>query len=124
MSWPYEEMKSARPLRMSPLYHRLKGMRAVFGEKSGWERPNWFAPKGVPQKDILGWGLPNWFKVVGKEHQTVRTKAGIIDQTSFGKIEIKGPGALPFLQRITDNQMDKPVGSVTYTQMLNDKGGI
>jgi 4-methylaminobutanoate oxidase (formaldehyde-forming) len=124
MSWPYEEMKSGRPLRMSPLYHRLKGMRAVFGEKSGWERPNWFAPKGVPQKDVLGWGLPNWFKHVGKEHQTVRTKAGIIDQTSFGKIEIKGPGALPFLQRITDNQMDKPVGSVTYTQMLNDKGGI
>jgi sarcosine dehydrogenase len=124
MSWPYEEMKSARPLRMSPLYHRLKRMRAVFGEKSGWERPNWFAPKGVPQKDVLGWGLPNWFKHVGKEHQTVRTKAGIIDQTSFGKIEMKGPGALPLLQRITGNQMDKPVGSVTYTQMLNERGGI
>lgn len=124
MSWPYEEMKSARPLRKSPLYHRLKTMRAVFGEKSGWERPNWFAPKGVPQKDILGWGLPNWFKHVGKEHQTVRTKAGIIDQTSFGKIEIEGPGALPLLQRITDNQMDKPVGSVTYTQILNERGGI
>ena len=124
MSWPYEEMKSARPLRMSPLYHRLKKMRAVFGEKSGWERPNWFAPKDVAPKDQLGWGLPNWFKHVGKEHQSVRTKAGIIDQTSFGKIEIKGPGALQFLQRITDNQMDRPVGSVTYTQMLNNKGGI
>jgi 4-methylaminobutanoate oxidase (formaldehyde-forming) len=124
MSWPYEEMLSARPLRMSPLYHRLKKMRSVFGEKSGWERPNWFAPKGVPQKDQLGWGLPNWFKHVGKEHQTIRTKAGLIDQTSFGKIEIKGPGTFHFLQRITDNQMDKPVGSVTYTQMLNEKGGI
>jgi 4-methylaminobutanoate oxidase (formaldehyde-forming) len=124
MSWPYEDMRSARSLRVSPLYHRLKKMRAVFGEKSGWERPNWFAPKNVPPKDQLGWGLPNWFKHVGKEHQTIRTKAGIIDQTSFGKIEIKGPGALPFLQNITDNQMDKPVGSVTYTQMLNEKGGI
>jgi 4-methylaminobutanoate oxidase (formaldehyde-forming) len=124
MSWPYEEMLSARPLRTSPLYHRLKSMRAVFGEKSGWERPNWFAQKGVPPKEKLGWGLPNWFEYVGKEHETVRTKAGIIDQTSFGKIEIKGEGALPFLQRITDNQMDKPVGSVTYTQMLNEKGGI
>jgi 4-methylaminobutanoate oxidase (formaldehyde-forming) len=61
---------------------------------------------------------------VAKEHETVRTKAGIIDQTSFGKIEIKGPGTLPFLQKITDNQMDKPIGSVTYTQMLNKKGGI
>jgi len=124
MSWPYEEMTSARPLRTSPLYHRLKAMRAVFGEKSGWERPNWFAPKRAPKKDVLGWGLPNWFRHVGKEHQTVRTKAGIIDQTSFGKIEVKGPGALPLLQSITDNQMDKPVGSVTYTQMLNEKGGI
>ena len=124
MSWPYEEMLSARPLRTSPLYHRLKKIRAVFGEKSGWERPNWFAPKGVAPKDKSGWGLPNWFEHVGKEHEIVRTKAGIIDQTSFGKIEIKGPGAIQSLQRITDNQMDKPVGSTTYTQMLNKKGGI
>ena len=124
MSWPYEEMLSARPLRTSPLYHRLKKMRAVFGEKSGWERPNWFAPKGVIPKDKLGWGLPNWFEHVGKEHETVRTKAGIIDQTSFGKIEIKGPGSLPFLQKMAVSQMDKPVGSITYTQMLNEKGGI
>jgi len=124
MGWPYEEMLSARPLRTSPLYHRLKKMRAVFGEKSGWERPNWFAPKGVVPKDKLGWGLPNWFDHVGDEHNTVRTKAGVIDQTSFGKIEIKGPGSLQFLQKIAANQMDKPVGSITYTQMLNEKGGI
>jgi 4-methylaminobutanoate oxidase (formaldehyde-forming) len=124
MSWPYEEMLSARPLRTSPLYHRLKTMRAVFGEKSGWERPNWFAPKGIAPRDKLGWGLPNWFQHVGKEHETIRTKAGIIDQTSFGKIEIKGPDSLPFLQKMTNNEMDKPVGSITYTQMLNEKGGI
>ena len=124
MSWPYEEMLSARPLRTSPLYHRLKTRRAVFGEKSGWERPNWFAPKGVAPKDKLGWGLPNWFEHVGREHEAVRTRAGIIDQTSFGKVEIKGPGALQFLQSVTDNQMDKPVGSVIYTQMLNERGGI
>jgi len=124
MSWPFEEMKSARPLRTSPLYGRLKSMGAVFGEKSGWERPNWFAPKGVVPKDKLGWGLPNWFEHVAREHQSIRTKAGVIDQSSFGKIEIKGPDALSFLQKITDNQMDRPVGSITYTQMLNEKGGI
>ncbi|MGQ9777418.1 MAG: aminomethyltransferase family protein [Thermodesulfobacteriota bacterium] len=99
-------------------------MRAVFGEKTGWERPNWFAPKGVVPKDRLGWGLPNWFEHVAREHQTIRSHAGIIDQSSFGKIEIKGPEALSFLQKITDNQMDKPIGSITYTQMLNEKGGI
>jgi len=124
MSWPYEEMLSARPLRTSPLYTRLKSMRAVFGEKYGWERPNWFAPGGVSARDKLGWGIPNWFEHVAREHRAIRTGAGVIDQSSFGKIEIKGPDALPFLQKITDNQMDKPIGSVTYTQMLNEKGGI
>jgi 4-methylaminobutanoate oxidase (formaldehyde-forming) len=124
ISWPYEEMVSSRPLRTSPLYLRLKKMGGVFGEKYGWERPNWFAPKEVAPKDRLAWGLPNWFKQVGIEHEMVRTKAVLIDQTSFGKIEIKGPGALRFLQKITDNQMDKPVGSTIYTQMLNEKGGI
>jgi 4-methylaminobutanoate oxidase (formaldehyde-forming) len=124
MSWPYEEMLSARPMRTSPLYSRLKKARAVFGEKSGWERPNWFAPAGVSPKDKLGWGLPNWFEPVGKEQEAVRTRAGIIDQTSFGKIEVQGQGALDFLQKMTDNQMDRPAGSVAYTQMLNEKGGI
>jgi len=124
MSWPYEEMQSARPMRTSPLYPHLKKVMAVFGEKSGWERPNWFAPQGVTPKDRLRWGLPNWFEYVGKEHEAVRTKAGIIDQTSFGKIQIQGPGAFDFLQKMTDNQMDRPVGSVTYTQLLNEKGGI
>lgn len=124
MSWPFEEMKSARPLRTSPLYQRLKALRAVFGEKAGWERPNWFAPEGVARREKLGWGLPNWFSVVAKEHEAVRTRAGIVDQSSFGKMEIKGPGALESLQRLTDNDMARPVGSIAYTQMLNEKGGI
>jgi len=124
MNWPYEEMISARPLRTSPLYERLKKAGAVLGEKYGWERPNWFAPKGTPPKDRLGWGLPNWFDHVGKEHEAVRTRAAVIDQTSFGKIDVKGPRALQFLQKLTDNQMEKPIGSTTYTQMLNERGGI
>jgi sarcosine dehydrogenase len=124
MSWPHEEMVAARPLRTSPLYERLKRQRAVFGSKSGWERANWFAPKGVPPREKLGWGLPNWFEPVRKEHDAIRSSAGLIDQSSFGKIEIEGPGALAFLQGITANQMDRPVGSITYTQMLNDRGGV
>jgi 4-methylaminobutanoate oxidase (formaldehyde-forming) len=124
ISWPYEEMSSARPLRTSPLYPRLKREGAVFGEKSGWERPNWFAPKGVTPKEKVGWGLPNWFEPVKREHTAIRTQAGIIDQTSFGKIEIEGKGALSFLQRVAANQMERPVGSIIYTQLLNEKGGI
>src|SRR5439155_13074589 len=46
------------------------------------------------------------------------------DESSFAKIEIEGPGALDFLQRLCDNDVDRPVGSIVYTQMLNRRGGI
>ncbi len=124
MSWPNEEFESCRPLKTSPLYGVLKERGAVFGSKFGWERPNWFAPQGVEPKEKYSFGKPNWFEFVGNEHIHIREKAAIIDQTSFCKFEVIGPEALTFLQRITDNQMDKPIGSITYTQMLTDKGGI
>ena len=124
LSWPHEEFESCRPLRTSPLYNRLKGQGAVFGAKFGWERPNWFAPKGVASQDELTFGRPNWFEHVGNEHRHIRKKAALIDQTSFAKFEVIGPGALDFLQQITCNQMDKPFGSLTYTQMLTEQGGI
>jgi sarcosine dehydrogenase len=68
MAWPFEEMRSARPTRVSPLYLKLKDEGAVFGEKLGWERPNWFAPAGVEPKDIYSYGRQNWFPHVGAEH--------------------------------------------------------
>jgi 4-methylaminobutanoate oxidase (formaldehyde-forming) len=102
---PMEERTAVRELRLSPLYGRLKQLGATFGEKAGWERPNYFA--GVAQ-----------------EHQATRERAGLFDFSSFSKIQVQGSGALAFLQHITDNQIDKPVGSVIYTQMLNARGGI
>jgi 4-methylaminobutanoate oxidase (formaldehyde-forming) len=102
---PMEERAAVRELRLSPLYGRLKELGATFGEKAGWERPNYFAG-------------------VAEEHQATRDRAGLFDFSSFSKIQVQGPGALAFLQSITDNQMDKPVGSITYTQMLNARGGI
>ena len=124
ISWPSEEFESCRPLKTSPLYSLLKERGAVFGSKFGWERPNWFAPEGVERKDRYSFEKPNWFEHVGREHRHIRTKAAVIDQTSFSKFEVEGAGALDFLQYITDNQMDKPVGAITYTQMLTEKGGI
>ena len=124
ISWPHEEYHSGRPMRTSPLYATLKERGAVFGAKFGWERPNWFAPKGIEPKDDLTFGRPNWFDHVAEEHRAIRERAALIDQTSFAKYEVSGPGALDFLQNITGNQMDKPIGAITYTQMLTEAGGI
>jgi 4-methylaminobutanoate oxidase (formaldehyde-forming) len=102
---PTEERAAVRELRLSPLYGRLKQLGATFGEKAGWERPNFFAG-------------------VAEEHHATRERAGLFDFSSFSKIQVQGTGALAFLQRITCNEMDKSVGSITYTQMLNVRGGI
>ncbi len=129
ISYPLKERSSARNLRLSPVYYRLQELGAVFGEKSGWERPNWFSSNEplaegqnwpVPQ----GWASRYWSPAIGAEHQATRERVALFDETSFSKLEVSGPGALAFLQGITDNQMDQPIGAITYTQMLNTHGGI
>ncbi len=122
--WPHEEHRSVRGIRKSPLYDRLAAQGAVFGQKYGWERPNWFAPQGVEPQDEPTFGIPNWFTHVAAEHRAVREKAALIDQSSFGKFEVCGVGALAFLNRLCANQIDRPVGSVIYTQMCNQRGTI
>ena len=124
MAWPFEEYCSARPLRVSPLYQRLKDQGACFGEKLGWERPNWFAPPGVEAKDVYTYGRQNWFDQVGMEHQACRERVALFDQTSFAKILLIGKDAERALQWICANDVAKPPGSLTYTQMLNARGGI
>ena len=127
--YPNEERESARPLRISPAYYRLKELGAVFGEKTGWERPNWFERTAVHNAkhsgyQPRGWASYNWSPHIGVEHIGTRERAGLFDETSFSKISVRGPGALKLLNYLCDNEMDKPVGAVTYTQMLNPRGGI
>jgi len=124
MAWPHEEHSSARPHRTSPLYDVLKDQGAVFGEKFGWERPNWFAASGEQARDIYSFGRANWFEAVGREHRAVRAAAGLFDQSSFAKFALKGKGAMATLNRIAAADIDKPPGAVIYTQMLNEAGGI
>ncbi len=126
MAWPHEEHRSGRPARVSPLYSRLAAAGGGFGEKLGWERPNWFASpaNGESPVDEYTYGRQNWFAAVGREHAAVREAAAIIDQTSFAKFALKGPDALAALNWICANNVDKPVGSLTYTQMLDRRGGI
>ncbi len=126
MAWPNEEYKSGRPCRKSPLYEYLKADGAVFGEKLGWERPNWYADtaNGEVPKDIYSFARPNWHEPVGREHAAARSSAVLFDQTSFAKFILKGPDAVDALSWIAANDIDKPVGTLIYTQMLNDHGGI
>ncbi len=124
IGFPHEEYESGRPRIVSPLYERLKAQGAVFGSKLGWERPNWFAPAGVEPRDIYAMGRQNWFPHVGDEHAHVRSKAGIFDQSSFAKYELSGPGAAEALEWICAAGVAKPPGRITYTQLLNSRGGI
>src|SRR6266498_2697988 len=125
--YPGEERSSARGLRLPPTYERLAALGCEFGEKSGWERPNWFRRNESSEFEELrprGWAGQHWSTAIPLEHLSTRERAGLFDETSFAKIEITGPGACEFLQRLCDNDVDKPVGNVTYTSMLNRRGGI
>lgn len=124
IAFPHEEYESGRPRIVSPLYDRLKARRAVFGSKLGWERPNWFAPEGVEPRDLYSMGRQNWFEPVGREHRAVREAVGLFDQSSFAKFELKGAGAAEVLDFICANRIARPVGSLVYSQVLNNRGGI
>ena len=126
IAWPHEEHASGRPGRRSPLYDRLKDRGACFGEKLGWERPNWFADlsSGQQARDEYSFGRQNWFETVGEEHHATREAVTVFDQSSFAKFMLVGSDAEKALSWICANDVRKPVGSVIYTQMLNDHGGI
>ncbi|HEY5188016.1 MAG TPA: FAD-dependent oxidoreductase [Solirubrobacteraceae bacterium] len=129
LRYPFDADEWGRGLRSSPLEVRLQEHGAVFGAKNGWERPDHFEPghpwrrSGADQRRF-GWARPPWFERVGVEHAAFRERVGIIDMTSFGKLEVSGPGALTLLQRVCDSRIDRPAGSVIYSQFLNQRGGI
>lgn len=124
MRYPGQESSVARDLRKSPLYERLKAKGAVYGSKNGWERPLWFAPEGVEPIDQLDLLKPGWKRYVAEEHKAVRNNVALVDQSSFSKFELVGQGALDALQYMAVSNMDKPLGSVIYTQLCNERGGI
>lgn len=124
VAFPHEEYTSGRPRIVSPLYDRLQAAGAVFGSKLGWERPNWFAPPGVEARDVYSMGRQNWFDAVGQEHLHVRAHAGVFDQSSFAKYELSGPKAAEALEAICANRVARDLGRLTYTQLLNSRGGI
>jgi 4-methylaminobutanoate oxidase (formaldehyde-forming) len=129
LRYPFDADEWGRPHRVSPLHARLQDLGCVFGAKYGWERADFFEP-GTPWRRAgadqrrYGFAPPPWLARVGAEHEAFRGRVGIVDMTSFGKIELTGPGALPLLERSCDNLVDRPVGAVVYSQFLNERGGI
>ncbi|PBB84487.1 FAD-dependent oxidoreductase [Mesorhizobium sp. WSM3876] len=124
MHWPHRQFETARPVRETPLFARLKARNAVFGTAAGWERANWFAPGGSPAEYVYSYGRQNWFEVVGEEHRAAREAVALFDLSSFGKTFIEGPDAEGELQRICANDMAVATNKIVYTQMLNSRGGI
>jgi 4-methylaminobutanoate oxidase (formaldehyde-forming) len=129
LRYPNDENQTVRERRLSPLDGRGLALGAVFGEKNGWERVNYYelgrtGRRAGADQHAWGWGRPAFFDRVGEEHRAVRERAGLLDMTSFGKLELRGPGTLALLQRLCDNDVGKPPGSVVYTQFLNPRGGI
>jgi glycine cleavage system T protein len=125
--YPGQERSAGRGLRLSPVHARLAALGAAFGEKAGWERPNWVeanASDGSEARRPRGFAGRHWSPAIEAEHAATRARAALFDETSFAKLEVVGPGALALLQRLADNDVDRPVGTVVYTAMLNARGGI
>ena len=122
--YPDEEKEAARPLRQAPCYDRLLAKGAVFGQKFGWERANWFAPDGVEQKDDWSFRRSKWFKYVGNECRNVAKNVGLLDMTSFAKCRISGPAAYKFLDKLIANKVPQKIGSMHLCHALNTKGGV
>jgi dimethylglycine dehydrogenase len=146
--YPDEEREAARPLRQTPCYGRMKELGAVFGSVFGWERPNWFAPKGYELTDtdldrpdvILNHNHPdvpgepirekwafcrsNYFEFVGAECRHVSEHVGLQDMSAFAKCMISGPGAEDWLNQLLSNVVPKKIGRVTLSYLLTASGGV
>jgi 4-methylaminobutanoate oxidase (formaldehyde-forming) len=127
VTYPGHERSAGRPLRVSPLFARLQSLGAAFGEKAGWERVNWFESNAGAGHDDLrpdGWAGRSWSAAIGAEHRACRQAAALFDETSFSKLEVIGPDAATFLERLCANRVARAPGTVTYTQLLNHRGGV
>lgn len=124
MHWPFRQFESARGIKRSPLHDRLLAQGACFGENTGWERPNWYAPRGVEPKYEYSFGRQNWFEYNAVEHQAVREQVALFDQTSFAKFLLQGKDAERVLNQICANDVSVEPNRIVYTQWLNPRGGI
>ena len=122
--YPDEEREDARPLRTAPCYERMQALGAVFGQKYGWERPNWFATEDMEQKDDWSFRRSTWFEAVRNECLNVQENVGLLDMTAFAKCRISGPSAEAWLDNLLANRIPKNSGRVNLCHALNIHGGV
>lgn len=122
--WPYRQYETGRGVRKSPLFDRLSAKGACHGEAFGWERPNWYAPQGVPAEYEYSYGRQNWFEFSANEHRATREGVALFDQSSFAKFRLEGADSVAVLNRVCANDIDVKTGRIVYTQWLNESGGI
>jgi glycine cleavage system T protein len=125
---PRQQSEQSRLLRRTPVHERERALDAVFFESAGWERPQWYEanaalapPEPRPWRD---WPAREWSPIAMGEHLATRERAGLFDLSPFTKVEVRGPGALAYLQHLAANDVDRPIGAVVYTAMLSERGGI
>ncbi|MHC0433103.1 GcvT family protein [Streptomyces sp. O3] len=126
---PLQPIAGPRPLRVSPFYARQRELGAYFLEGGGWERPHWYEANApltdgltVPERD--SWSARYWSPIAAAEARATRERVALYDMTPLRRLEVDGPGALAFLQYMTSNNVAKRPGSVTYTLLLDPRGGI
>lgn len=122
--FPMEERPACRPVKAPPIFERLDEMGAVWGQRFGWERANWYAPAGVERSDVYSYRRSNWFKPVGLEVRAMRERVGLMELSSFAKYEIEGPGARAWLDHMVANAIPKKVGRMALTHALNPSGSV
>jgi len=131
---PLQPSDALRPLRTSPFFARQQELGAVFLEAGGWERPHWYeanaplvaglAEAGAPVRERDDWSARYWSPIAAAEAHATRNRVAMYDMTPLKHLEVDGPGSLELLQRLTTNNLAKSVGSVTYTLMLDEAGGV
>jgi len=122
--YPDEERPAGRPLRTAPCYERMQELGAVFGQKFGWERPNFFATDGMAQEDDWSFRRSSWFEAIRKEVANTTENVGLLDMTAFAKCRVSGPGAEEFLNSFVANSLPGMVGGIALVHALNRNGGI
>ena len=122
--FPDEERPDGRPSKTSPVYDKIDRLGAVWGQRYGWERANWFAPAGVERRDRWSFRRSNYFQHVGNECKLMRERVGVIDLTPFTKHEVIGPGAERWLDGLVANKVPAKIGRIALSHALTQRGGI
>tara|TARA_S200000501_G_C20855698_1_gene757650 strand:+ start:112 stop:2553 length:2442 start_codon:yes stop_codon:yes gene_type:complete len=124
MHWPYKQPKTSRNQKILPYHEELKKVGACFGVSGGYERPMWFALNKEKPEYEYSYDYQNWFPSVEFETKNTINNVGLFEMSPFSKFDLKGEETFQELQRLCTANIKNTLGSITYTQMLNNDGGI